>query len=272
MQFMSFKSFDSQNIFETPRNDTNEAKAFTVRTYSLHIVPHINFKAEIDGRKLREALEGPGTNEQCIIDILTTRSNAQRQEIAIWYEKSFDRDLIDDLYNKFSGNFGEIIIALMTKLEVYLCNELHKSLTGFNTNEDALVEILCTKTHKEMTQLIEAYDNLCNRPLVEHLCSATGGYFRRLLTMIVTGSRDQSNIVDPILAEKQVAALCDTGKGKLVATDAEVFNRILSHDNFALLRKVFEEYNNLSGRTIEEAVVNEISGDLREAFLAISKL
>jgi oligoribonuclease (3'-5' exoribonuclease) len=36
---------------------------------------------------------------------------------------------------------------------------LHRSLTGLSTNEDALVEILCTKTNKEMTQLIEAYDN-----------------------------------------------------------------------------------------------------------------
>lgn len=110
-----------------------------------------------------------------------------------------------------------------------------------------------------------------NRALVEHLCSGTGGEFRRLLTMIVTGTRGQSNVIDPIRARKQVAALTDTGKGKLVAIDQEVFNRILSHDNFALLREVFEEYKNVSGRTIEEAVVDEMSGDLKEAMLAISK-
>lgn len=90
--------------------------------------------------------------------------------------------------------------------------------------------------------------------------------------MIVSGSRDQSNFVDPILAEKQVAALFDIGKGNLVASDEEVFNRILSHDNFSLLRKVFEEYKNVSGRTIEQALLDEITGDLREAMLAISKL
>lgn len=105
---------------------------------------------------------------------------------------------------------------------------------------------------------------------MEHLCSATGGYFRRLLSMIVTGSRDQSNIVDSTLATKHAVALDDTGKGKLLATE-EVFNRILSHDNFAQLRKVFEEYKNVSGRTIEEAVVHDVSGDLKEAMLAISR-
>lgn len=156
---INFPSFASPNIFHAAKDDTTKAKVFTVRTYSPHIVPHIDFNAENDGRKLLEALEGSGTNEQCIIDILTSRSNAQRQEIAVWYQKSIDRDLVNDLNNKLNGKFGDVIIGLMTKLEEYLCRELHKSLTGLSTNEDALVEILCTKTNKEMTQLIEAYDN-----------------------------------------------------------------------------------------------------------------
>lgn len=90
--------------------------------------------------------------------------------------------------------------------------------------------------------------------------------------MIVTGSRDQGNIVDPALAKKHAAALDDSGKGTVLRdSDEEVFNRILSHDNLALLRKVFEEFMNVTGITIEEAVVHEMSGDLKEAMLAISK-
>jgi len=269
MTFIHFSSFNSPDIFDLGEDDTIKVRTCTVRTYLPHIVPYKNFNAGNDCEKLKEALEGPGINEQCIIDILTARTNDQRKEIAFCYANSFDRELIDDLNKKLSGKFRDIIIGLMTPLDEYLCKELHKSLTGLSTDEDALVEILCTKTNKEMTQLIEAYENLYNRPLVEHLCSSTGGHFRRLLTMIVTGTRDQSNIVDPVLVVKQVAALQDTGKGKLVATDQEVFNRILSHDNFAQLRKVFAEYENVSGRTIEDAVVDEIRGDLREAMLAI---
>jgi len=245
------------------------------------MVPHFNFNARNDCRNLSEALDGYGTNEQCIIDILTTRSNAQRQEIAVQYNLILlGRDLIDDLNNKLGGKFREIIIGLMIPLKEYLCKELHKSLTGLTTDEDALVEILCTKTNKEMAELIETYDNLYNRALVEHLCSGTGGYFRRLLIMIVTGSRDQSNVADLILAEKHAVALDDIGKGNLVADnigkgklvaaeEEDVYNRILSHDNFALLRKVFVEYKNVSGQTIEEAVIHDMSGDLKQAMLAI---
>lgn len=88
--------------------------------------------------------------------------------------------------------------------------------------------------------------------------------------MIITGARDQIGIVDPDLAKTQAADLFAAGEAKL-GTDEEVFNRVLSHGSFAHLRVVFEEYKNLSGRTIEQAVKDEMSGDLKEAILAISK-
>lgn len=155
-----YTSFANTKIFEDAKNDKPKVRVCKIRTYPAHSVPHLNFNAENDYRNLSDALEGSGINEQCIIDILTTRSNAQRQEIAVWYNlSSLDRDLFDDLNKKLSGKFRDIVIGLMTPSKEYLCKELYKSLSGFNTDEDALVEILCTKTNKEMTQLIETYDN-----------------------------------------------------------------------------------------------------------------
>lgn len=109
-----------------------------------------------------------------------------------------------------------------------------------------------------------------DRPLAEHLCSETDGYFRRLLTMIITGARDESGVINPDEAKEQAAALYGAGEAKL-GTDEEVFNRIFSHGSFAQLRLVFEEYKNLSGQTIEQAVNHEIGGELKEAIMAISK-
>lgn len=87
--------------------------------------------------------------------------------------------------------------------------------------------------------------------------------------MIITGARDQTGAVDTELAQQQAIQLFAAGEGKL-GTDEEVFNRVLSHGSFAHLRYVFQEYKNLSGRTIEQAVKDEMSGDLQEAILAIS--
>lgn len=155
-----YLSFADTNIFEAERDDKQKLKLTKFRAYPPRMVPHFNFNAENDSRDLSEALDGSGTNEQRIIDIATKRSNAQRQEIVRRYDiLLLGRDLIADLNYKLSGKFRDIIIGLMTPLNEYLCKELHKSLTGLTTDEDALVEILCTKTNKEMAELIVAYDN-----------------------------------------------------------------------------------------------------------------
>lgn len=108
-----------------------------------------------------------------------------------------------------------------------------------------------------------------DRPLAEHLCSETDGYFRRLLTLIITGVRDQTGAVDAAAAQEQAASLYAAGEAKL-GTDEEVFNRILAHSSFAQLRLIFEEYKQLSGQTIEQAIKHEIGGELKEALMAIS--
>lgn len=107
------------------------------------------------------------------------------------------------------------------------------------------------------------------RPLAEHLCSETDGYFRRLLTLIITGVRDETGLVHPEKAREQAEALWAAGEAKL-GTDEQVFNRIMAHSSFAHLKIVFEEYKKLSGQTIEQAVKHEMGGDLKEAMMALS--
>ncbi len=53
--------------------------------------PAANFNVAEDGAALRAAMKGFGTDEQAIIDILTARSNAQRQEIARFFTTEYGR-------------------------------------------------------------------------------------------------------------------------------------------------------------------------------------
>ncbi|KAJ6643168.1 Annexin B10 [Pseudolycoriella hygida] len=232
------------------------------------VVPYAGFSASDDGDTLRSAMKGFGTDEQTIIDILTSRSNSQRQQIAQYFTNSLGRDIIEDLKSELGGKFEDVIVALMMEPDQYLCKQMNKAMDGMGTDESSLVEILCTKSNEDMKRLVAVYEDMYDRPLAEHLCSETDGFFRRLLTMIITGVRDETGVVDPDKAKEQAAALYAAGEAKL-GTDEEVFNRIMSHSSFAQLRLVFEEYKNLSGQTIEQAVNHEISGELKEAMMAI---
>ena len=49
------------------------------------------FSASDDGTALRAAMKGFGTDEQAIIDILTQRSNSQRQQISKFFTEEYGR-------------------------------------------------------------------------------------------------------------------------------------------------------------------------------------
>ncbi|CAK1551350.1 unnamed protein product [Leptosia nina] len=210
-----------------------------------------SFNAAEDAAALRAAMKGFGTDEDAIIEILTSRSNAQRQAISKAFTHEYGRDLIDDLKSELGGHFEDVIVALMLPPAEYLCKELHHCMEGMGTDENL--------------KLMKHYITV---PLAEHMCSETSGDFRRLLTLIVTGARDEEAGVDAARAAEAAQQLYDAGEGKW-GTDEEIFNKILAHESFGQLRAIFEEYKNISGRTIEQAIKAEISGELADALSAI---
>ena len=53
------------------------------------------------------------------------------------------------------------------------------------------------------------------------------------------------------------------------ATDEDEFVRILCSRSFAQLKATFQEYERLSGKTIEGSIKSEMGGDLEDGLVAI---
>ena len=56
-----------------------------------------DFNAEDDVTKLHEAMKGLGTDEQAIIDILSARSNGQRQTLKKKYKEKYEKVFFTDM-------------------------------------------------------------------------------------------------------------------------------------------------------------------------------
>lgn len=226
-----------------------------------------NFNSSEDAAALRAAMKGLGTDEAAIISILTTKSNKQREKILAKYTEEINRDLIKDLKSELGGKFEDVILALMKPPIEYLCAEINRALD--KKDFDALTEIFVTRgDNSKIKQLVEEYEKLYKRPLVEHICDKTSGDYRRLLTLIVTGTRNSPGKVSPEKAKELAAALFEAGEKK-AGTDEAEFVKVMGHESYEQLALVFDEYKKLRGRTFEQALKAELSGDLLNITLAI---
>lgn len=110
-----------------------------------------------DANALRKAMKGFGTDENTLINILCRRSNEQRQHIAREFKTCFGKDLINDIRSETSGNFEECLVALLTPIVEYYVTQLRGAMAGMGTDEDVLIETLCTLSNYEIGIIKNAY-------------------------------------------------------------------------------------------------------------------
>ncbi|XP_075220665.1 annexin B9-like isoform X2 [Lycorma delicatula] len=226
------------------------------------------FNPREDAEILRKAMKGFGTDEKSIINVLAYRTNVQRQEIAVQFKTLYGKDLIKNLKSELSGNFEDLIVAMMMPIPYFLAKEVHDAISGVGTDEETLIEILCTSTNNDIHILCNEYERTFGCSMEEALASDTSGCFRRLLVSICQGNRSENYYVDQAAAQSDAQALLRAGELQL-GTDESTFNAILCSRSYPQLRQIFEEYQRVTGHDFTTAIENEFSGDIQAGLLAI---
>ncbi|PAV89512.1 hypothetical protein WR25_06168 [Diploscapter pachys] len=211
-----------------------------------------------------------GGKKECIVEMLTSISNKQRQMLRESYKTKYGKDIVAALDKKFSGDLETLIFALMDTPLEYSVKQLRRAMKGLGTDESTLIEIICTRTSDQLGDIRNAYVKAYGKLLSNEVDNETSGEFSALLIYLVDSLRDVSQNTDDAAAHDDAAHLYENGRGKL--SDKEKYSKFLeifSKRNPKQLRKIFTEYERLSGVPIEKAINKEFTGDLAAAYLTI---
>ena len=235
--------------------------------YEGTVKPFGAFNPMDDAAKLYKAMKGFGTDETVLIDILCRRSYNQRKEIAVCYKTSYGKDLLENLKSELKGNLELVFKALMKSPAELEAHDLKKAIDGAGTDEEAVIDVMCTKTNSEMQELKQAYKTMYHKDLERDVSSDVSGYFKRFIVSLAAAHRSD-NPADMNKAAQQANELYGAG-AKQLGTDEVTFNRIFASESFPHLKLVFDEYYKRTGSDIEKAVKAEMSGYVEKAFCAL---
>ncbi|XP_048237869.1 annexin A6-like isoform X1 [Haliotis rufescens] len=234
------------------------------------VTPFEGFNAEQDAEALRKAMKGFGTDEKAIIDILAYRSNEQRVELTSKFKTMFGKELSKELSSELSGNFKTLCTDMLLSSAEFDAKKLNKAVKGLGTDEKVLVEIICTRTNEQLKTIKETYKTMFSKDLEADVASDTSGHFKRLLVACLQANRPEEPTFDRNQAKLDAQELLNAGEKKW-GTDESRFNVILVSRSYAQLRATFQEYAKLANKDIEDTITSEMSGDLKEGFLAVVK-
>lgn len=223
-----------------------------------------------DVEVLRKAMKGFGTNESAITELLGSRSIKQRVPLKAAYKTTYGKDLISDLKSELTGNFENLVLAMIKAPAHFDASELREAISGAGTDEACLIEILSSRSNAEIQETTKIYKAEYGKSLEDAINSDTSGHFRRLLVSLSQGNRDERETVDISLAKQDAQKLYAAGENK-VGTDESQFNAVLCARSKPHLRQVFHEYQQMCGKDIEKSICGEMSGNVESGMVAVVK-
>ncbi|XP_063755520.1 annexin A2 isoform X2 [Eleginops maclovinus] len=213
--------------------------------------PFSNFHSDVDAMEIQKSLEKKGT----LVRILTNRTNAQRQEIAKAFEELTQKDLAAALKKALSGELEDLLLELLMPPLQYEAYCLQQAMVGIGTDEETLLEILCTRSGMVLQEISAAYKEIYKKDLDKELKGESSGDFAKLLMALLNKEELAGGV------QRDIEALSATLNGK--KADAGPWIDILTSRDADHLNKVLMGLELDIGQMVDQALEKKFSGDIR---------
>ncbi|XP_048365646.1 annexin A10 [Sphaerodactylus townsendi] len=231
------------------------------------IYPPVSF----DAHELWHAMKGAGTEENCLIDILASRSVEGRIFQDESYCSQYNSDLLQDIYSETSGHFRDTLMNLaqgtrqegyadpaMAAQDAMVIWEACQQKSGEHKN--MLQMILCNKSYQQLWMVFQEFQSISGQDIVDAITECYDGYFQELLIAIVLCMRDKASY----FAYRLYTAIHELGFHN------KTIIRILISRSETDLMNIRQRYKERYGKSLLHDIKHFASGHYESALLAIT--
>ena len=220
---------------------------------------------DADCEALKKSLKGKA---EPLTNLVLSKGKRDRYEIRKNYKSLYGKELLDEINSERSGNYRRVLIDLFRTPEERDAVYLYKAMKGAGTDEETLIEIICSRSNVELQKIIQEYKNLYNEDLEKKINSDTSGDLKRILVSLLQCKRSENSIPNDAECRKMAEELYKGGEGKM-GTDEEIFNKVFVLSSPPELFSINNYYHEISSVKLIEAVNKEFSGGVRDALNTI---
>jgi len=229
--------------------------------------------ARFDAYQLHKAIAGIGTKESVLIEIMTTRTNAQIHELKHVYQQMYRRSLEQDLIGDTSGHFQRLLVSLCAggrdesnHTDSLKANQDARQLyrageQRLGTDESCFNAILASQNHAQLRLVFEEYQKITKHSIEKAIESEFSSDIRDGLLAIVKCIRSRPSYFAELLNNSMKGfGTRDTDLIRLVVTRAEID-----------LRDIRDAYQRMYKTALESAIKGDCSGAYKDGLIALVK-
>jgi hypothetical protein len=222
--------------------------------------------AQHDAEAIHKAVQGMGTDEKAINQVLGHRTKEQIQELAKAYEQHYKTSLLSDIKGDTSGNYKRLLVSLINTPVQNKKELILRATKGLGTTEKYLIDVLAPSSNHEIIELYQSDPKIIHA-IIDDVSS---GNFAKVVETVLKGLRDERENIPDDEAHTASERLFKAGEGKL-GTDEKVFNEVITKYSPHALKQISHEYQKKHKHSLEQAVKGETSGNYEDLLVALLK-
>ncbi|XP_074631030.1 uncharacterized protein LOC141889596 isoform X3 [Acropora palmata] len=223
-----------------------------------------------DAVSLHDAMSGFGTDEQVLIEILSSRSYEEIQKIRTAYSAVYSgKDVVKKVKEDTGGEFRTTLMNLIEKnrdssqevnsdLASQDAKRLYDAGEGKKgTDKAVFVEILTTRNYSQLRATLHTYKIMYKKDVTDYINDKLSGDLGTALKAVVNCTEDPVLYFTEVL-EKALDKSNSKTVTRIIVTRAEVD-----------LAKIRAEYEKKTGQNLRDVIVKKMKGDLEKLLLQL---